>query len=292
MTADVPRIAEEASASISAVCRVLNVPRSSTYERANRGPTRRALRYRALDGEIRTIFAEHRGRCGSPRVTRLLSRKNSAGRKLVAKRMRAMGLRAGRRRRFVATSKSDRTHKHAENVLDRQFTWPSPNQAWVGDITFVATRCGWAYLAILVDLCTRAIVGWAVSRNCDELLARRALENAVVRHRPPRGLIHHTDRGSTYTATNYQKRVNDLGMTPSMSRRGNCWDNAVAESTIGTIKAECLDGMQLEDAHDVTVALLHYIDGYYNRIRLHSSVGYMSPAQYQPPGISEHATTT
>jgi putative transposase len=181
----------------------------------------------------------------------------------------------------VLDAESDPTHVPAPNVLRRRFTWSQPNQAWVGDITYVWTARGWAFLALLVDLSTRNIVGWAVGDHCDTDLALRALNAAVARHRPPTGLLHHTDRGSTYTATAYRDRLADLGMTASMSRRGNCWDNAVAESTIGSIKAELLDGWTPDDGDDLASELFVYIEAFYNRQRLHSAIGYVTPAEME-----------
>ena len=143
------------------------------------------------------------------------------------------------------------------------------------------TTRGWSYLALLVDLCTRSIVGWAVSDRCDTELALRALDAAVARHRPPPGLLHHTDRGSTYTARAYRDRLDVLGMTASMSRRGNCWDNAVAESTFGSIKAELLNGWTPENAADLASELFVYIEAFYNRRRLHSALGYRAPVEVE-----------
>ena len=155
--------------------------------------------------------------------------------------------------------------------------WPEPNQAWVGDITYVWTLAGWAYLAVLVDLCTRRIVGWAVSAHCDTELALRALTNAVARHRPAPGLLHHTDRGSTYTAGDYRDALKDYGMVASMSRKGNCWDNAVAESTFATIKIEALGDCIATDTNELKRILFPYIEGFFNQHRLHSTLDYKSP---------------
>jgi transposase InsO family protein len=166
-------------------------------------------------------------------------------------------------------------------LLRRQFQRERPNQAWVADITFVWTHAGWAYLAVLVDLCTRAIVGWAVSEHCDTVLALTALNRAVARHRPTAGLMHHTDRGSTYTADAYRARLEALGCVVSMSRKGNCWDNAVAESTIGTIKAELLGDEIPDDIHVLGRDLFQYIEKYYNRQRLHSAIDYQTPAEFE-----------
>jgi transposase InsO family protein len=193
--------------------------------------------------------------------------------------MRALGLCARRPKHFRRTTQSDRSHTPAPNLLARRFNWEVPNRAWAGDITYVWTAEGWCYLALLVDLCTRAIVGWALSDRCDTNLALRALDTAVARHRPAAGLLHHTDRGSTYTAADYRARLHELGMHASMSRKGNCWDNAVAESTIGTIKAELFGDRVPGSLDEVQHLLFPYIEGFYNRHRLHSSIDYMTPEE-------------
>jgi transposase InsO family protein len=280
VTADVLLIAAEVKASTSAVCRALELPRSSVYARRSWKPGSRELANRKLDVEIAAIFQEHKGRYGAPRVHRVLSEKYHISRKRVAARMRLQGLQARRPRRFRKTTQVDPSKVVAPNLLDRKFERKRPDEAWVGDISYVWTRAGWVYLAILVDLCERAIVGWAVSTNCDTSLALKALETAVARRRPPPGLMHHTDRGSTYTATDYQTRLRTLGMVVSMSRKGNCWDNAVAESTFATIKAELLPDAIPKDIHGLEESLFEYIDLYYNRRRLHSTLGYKTPEQH------------
>ena len=283
MTADVHLLADETNTSVSAVCRALELPRSSVYARRNRIPSRRARDTAALDIEIAAAHAQSKKRYGSPRVHQQLQRQGRrVGRKRVEARMRAQGLSARRPKRFRRTTRADAKHTPAPNVLNRQFHRDSPNEAWVGDISFVWTHEGWVYLAILVDLCTRAIVGWSVSRSCDAALARKCLENAVARQQPPPGLLHHTDRGSTYTAADYRARVRALGMIESMSRKGNCWDNAVAESTFSTIKSELLtDDNVLQGIHEVQHELFTYIESFYNRQRLHSSLNDATPDEMQ-----------
>jgi len=280
VTADMHLIATEAKASVTAVCKALDVPRSSYYARRSRKPSQRDLDTQQLDVEIAAVFEEHKGRYGSPRVHRVVGAKRPVSRKRVASRMQALGLRARRPKRFRRTTVADATKVPAPNVLARRFDdWDRPNQAWVGDITYIWTLAGWAYLAILVDLHNRAIVGWSVSNHCDAELALQALDGAVARHSPGPGLLHHTDRGSTYTATDYQDRLRDMRAVVSMSRKGNCWDNAVAESTIGTIKAELFDSHIPADITEVQQALFPYVEAYYNRVRLHSALGYRTPDQ-------------
>jgi transposase InsO family protein len=283
LTADVHLIAAEAHASVSAVCRTLGMPRSSAYARRARGrlACARELDNGKLDVEITATFHEHRGRYGSPRIHRLIRRLRPLARKRVAARMRVLGLQARHPKRFRRTTKVDPTKAVAPNVLDRQFQRERIDEAWVADISYIWTQAGWVYLALIVELCTRGIIGWAVSQNCDTKLALTALEQAVARRRPPAGVIHHSDRGSTYTADDYRNRLKELGMVCSMSRKGNCWDNAVAESTIGTIKTELLVDDVPEDVHALRANLFQYIEVYYNRNRLHSSIGYHTPAQYE-----------
>ena len=172
--------------------------------------------------------------------------------------------------------KWSRRGRHRTKVRSRAFIW---------------TQYGWVYLVIVVDLCTRAIVGWAVSRDCDTELALLCLNAAVARHTPPLGLMHHTDRGSTYAAGPYRRPLEQLGMIVSMSRKGNCWDNAVAESTIGTIKAELRDGALPDDSHDVQRDLFPYIESFYNRRGLHSTLGYITPSDRESLAISDRQVT-
>lgn len=279
MTADIRLFASEADASIAAVCRALGLSRSTVYARAGAKLSPRAVDTVELDAEIRKEFEASSQRYGSPRVYEALKGKGrKTSRKRVERRMRAMGLEARRPKRFRRTTQIDPQHVPAPNILDRRFLWPEPNQAWAGDITYIWTLAGWAYLALLVDLCTRRIVGWAVSARCDTELALQALTNAVARHRPAPGLIHHTDRGSTYTAGDYRDAVKNYEMIASMSRKGNCWDNAVAESTFATIKTEAIGDYVPADISELKHILFPYIEGFYNQHRLHSTLGYKSPA--------------
>lgn len=277
MTADVHLLADETKTSVAAVCRALEIPRSSVYARRKRPQSRRARDTAQLDVEVAAAHAESKQRYGSPRVHRALrGQGRRVSRKRVAARMRALGLRSKRVKRFRRTTQADSAHAPSPNLLNREFTRATPHEAWVGDITFIWTEGGWAYLAVLIDLCTRSIVGWAISEHCDAELALRCLNRAVARHRPGAGLLHHTDRGSTYSASAYRARLHELGMIQSMSRRGNCWDNAVAESTFGSIKAELFDHVPV-DIHDVQHQLFEYIESFYNRHRLHSALDYITP---------------
>ncbi len=282
MSAEVLAIAKEARASVGAACRALGMSRSGVYAGRSRPPSRRSRETAALDLEVAAIHRESQRRYGSPRVQEeLKARGQRVSRKRVATSMRRQNLAARRPKRFRRTTDSRHGHPVAPNVLDRRFEWSAPNEAWVGDITYIWTLEGWLYLAILVDLCTRAIVGWAVSAHCDTALALNALERAVARHRPPAGLIQHTDRGSTYTAVDYRKRLESCDMISSMSRKGNCWDNAVAESTFGTIKAELFNDRVPDSRSEATTELFLYIEAFYNRRRRHSSLGYRTPEEME-----------
>jgi putative transposase len=281
VTADVHLLADQTRTSVAAVGRALQLPRSSAYARRNRPLSRRALDTARLDVEVTAVHEGSKRRYGSPRVHRALRRQGRrVSRKRVEARMRALGLRSKRAKRFRCTTQADAAHAPSPNLLKRSFARAAPHQAWCGDITFIWTEQGWVYLAIMIDLCTRSIVGWAVSERCDTELALRCLNRAVARHRPGAGLLHHSDRVSTYTAAAYRARLRELGMTQSMSRRGNCWDNAVAESTIGSIKAEVFDHLPV-DIHDVQHQLFEYIESFYNRHRLHSTLDYITPDEKQ-----------
>lgn len=281
MSAIVFEVAKEAGTSVALACRALEVSRSTAYAQRDRKPSDRDSETAELDVAIRAVFEASKGWYGSPRVyEELVAQGYKTSRKRVAQRMKALGLRARRPKRFRKTTQADGSPV-APNLLDRQFSGYAKNEVWVGDVTYVWTLRGWLYLAILVDLGTRGIVGWATSDHCDTDLCLLALERAVARHHPPAGLLHHTDRGSTYTAKAYQKRMEQLGMVVSMSRKGDCWDNAVAESTIGTIKAELLADWTPPTRAIATHALFRYIEGFYNPKRRHSSLGYRSPLEVE-----------
>ena len=278
MTADVHLLADETKTSVAAVCRAFELPRSTVYARRKRPMSKRERANVCLDVDVAAIHVESEKRYGSPRIYRALKRQGrKISRKRVAQRMRILGLHARRPKRFRRTTEADPSKVPAPNLLDRDFDGWLPDQAWVADITYIWTLLGWVYLAIVVDLGTRAIVGWAVSKHCDTKLALGALNAAVARRRPPPGTLHHTDRGATYTADDYQARLRSLGMLVSMSRKGDCWDNAVAESTIGTIKSELLGELVPDDIYHVQHMLFPYIESFYNRKRLHSSLGYRTP---------------
>jgi putative transposase len=205
-------------------------------------------------------------------------------RKRVARLMREAALSATRKRRRVVTTSRDVSHPVAPNRLDRDFTATEPNSKWVTDVTYVPTRQGWLYLAVILDLYSRAVVAWAMSPQCDEELVERALDRAVFRRRPKAGLLHHSDRGCQYTSRAYRRRLEQGGMVVSMSRKGNCWDNAAMESFFGSLKEECVGSTIYPSHEQARLSLFEYLEVYYNRQRRHSTLGYVSPLVYEQLG--------
>src|SRR5438105_8507144 len=195
--------------------------------------------------------------------------------------MRELGLRSLRKRRFKATTDSNHSLPVAENVLDRKFEVDAPNVAWVTDITYVWTSEGWLYLAAILDLFSRRVVGFAMSERIDRALVLEALAAAVGRRVPNAGLVHHSDRGSQYASNDYQTALDDLGVVCSMSRKGNCWDNAVAESFFATLKTELVYQRRFATREEAREAIFDFIEVFYNRERRHSSLGYVSPMEYE-----------
>jgi putative transposase len=267
---------------IVVMCGVLAVSESGFYAWRKRPICRRTQEDAHLKQEIRQIFEMHQGRYGSPRIHRdLYAEGIKCSRKRVARLMRAEELSARSKRSRVITTKRDETHPVALNLLGRDFHAEEPNKKWVTDITYIPTKQGWLYLAVILDLYSRIVVGWSMSGNCDEKLVEHALEQALARRHPKAGLLHHSDRGSQYTSHAYQTYLQRYGMLPSMSRKGNCWDNAVMESFFGTLKDECVRDTFYPSHDEARSALFAYIEAYYNRVRRHSTLGYMSPLQYE-----------
>jgi putative transposase len=264
------------------MCRVLEVSESGFYAWRKRPVCQRQREDAQLTEEIRQEFSAHCGRYGSPRLhAELRDRGRSVARKRVARLMREAGLCAKRKRRQALTTRRDPSHPVAPNLLNREFTAEAPNQKWVTDITYIPTMQGWLYLSVILDLYSRMVVGWSMSGNCDEKLIERALDQALARRRPKAGLLHHSDRGSQYTSQAYQACLEQSGIQSSMSRKGNCWDNAAMESFFGTLKEECV-GSTIYVSHDeARLELFTYMEVYYNRVRRHSTLGYVSPLNYE-----------
>jgi transposase InsO family protein len=264
------------------MCQVLDVSESGFYAWRKRPACRRHREDAQLTQEIRQVFVTHQGRYGSPRIQReLKDQGRRVARKRVARLMREAKLSAKHKRRRVLTTKRDATHPVAPNVLNREFTATEPNKKWVTDITSIPTTQGWLYLAVILDLYSRMVVGWSMSGNCDEELVEHALDQALACRHPKAGLLHHSDRGSQYTSRAYQLRLEQSGMSVSMSRKGNCWDNAVMESFFGTLKDECVRSTVYSSHDEARSDLFIYMEVYYNRVRRHSTLGYVSPFVYE-----------
>jgi len=237
---------------------------------------------RALAAKIRVIHRESRETYGSPSIwDALVKQGHSVGEHRIARLMRAEGIRAKTVKKWRATTQSNHRMPVAANTLDRQFSVTRPNRVWAGDITYVWTTEGWLYLAVVLDLYSRAVIGWALEARLTGDLTQHALTMAI-RHRTPKaGLLHHSDRGSQYAATAYQQLLTTHGMTGSMSRRGNCWDNACVESFFGTLKRELIYHRQYRTRDEATQDIFEYIEVFYNRLRRHSTLGYYSPAEFE-----------
>ena len=274
--------AEKAWAPVSVLCRVLEVTRSGFYAWQARDPSEQAIDDQKLAVEIAAIHKASGETYGSPRVHAELHAKGlEVSRKRVARLMRELGIKSRRKRRFKATTDSGHKLPVADNVLDRKFEVDAPDVAWVTDITYVWTDEGWLYLAAILDLFSRRVVGHAMSERIDRALALQALRDAVGRRLPDAGLLHHSDRGSQYASNDYQDALRDQGVMCSMSRKGNCWDNAVAESFFASLKKELIHRRRWRTRAEVRNAVFEYIEGWYNTRRLHSTLDYLSPVQYE-----------
>ena len=267
------------------MCRVLQVSRSGYYAWARRGPTECEREDPRLRTYIRSIHHRSRQTYGSPRVYQELKADGvSCGKHRVARLMREEALVARPKRRARGTTNSRHTHEVATNELDRRFsveTHPVPDRVWVSDITYVPTREGWLYLAVVLDLASRRVVGWSMRSTLEAELATDALQMALWRRRPGVGLLHHSDRGVQYAAEAYQQILTQHGIRCSMSRKGNCWDNAVAESFFATLEWELIERSDWHTREEARRAIFDYIEVWYNRQRRHSSLGYRSPAEHE-----------
>ena len=272
--------AEKANHPVRTLCRALGVSASGFYASQQRGPSPRVRTDRRLRLHLRAIHRASGGSYGSPRLHEALQQQGErVGRKRVMRLMRVEQLRGRPRRRFTQTTAADPAAQPAPNVLAQTFTATAPNHVWAGDITAIATSDGWLYLAVLVDLYSRRVVGWAVNATLETSLVLTAWHRAVLRRRcAPQ--LHHSDRGCQYTSDAYQRALADHGVRCSMSRRGNCYDNAVVESFFRTLKLDLGDRLR-GSREQVTRRLDEYIAGFYNTRRLHSTLGYRSPAQFE-----------
>jgi putative transposase len=268
---------EKAHFPVTVLCSVLEVSRSGYHAWRKRPPSLR----KTSDAQL-AVHQRSRRRYGSPRIHADLRARNiKVGRKRVERLMRENGLEARKKRRFRRTTDSKHTQPIAPNLLARQFDVHVPNRVWVTDVTAIWTLAGWTYLAAIVDLHARRVVGWAMGTSNDTTLALDALRRAVRARRPPRGLVHHSDRGSPYASEAYRAELAAHGMVSSMSRKGDCWDNAVAESFFATLRAELVDDELYIDTTQAETSIGDYIDNFYNVERRHSHLGYVNPVEFE-----------
>jgi transposase InsO family protein len=267
------------------MCRVLSVSTSGFYAWRKRAPSERSKQDLALLAEIDRSHKKSRRSYGSPRVFRDLKELGlKVGEKRVARLMREAGIRAKTVRHFRVTTNSDHAHPIAPNILDRRFS-PAltgrPNRVWVADITYIPTREGWLYLSAVLDLASRRVVGWSMQDRPTSSLAIDAVKMALSNRRPDSGLLHHSDRGIQYAASDFRKLLKSRRIACSMSRKGDCWDNAVSESFFATLKKELVWDSDWRTRAEARAALFEWIEVWYNRQRRHSSTGYLPPAEYE-----------
>jgi putative transposase len=267
------------------ICEVLEVSPSGYYQWRRRPPCARRERREALAAEVEAIHREVKARYGSPRIhAELAARGVPCCANTVAKLMRERGIAAKTKRKFRCTTDSDHGRPVAENILDRQFEPEAADRAWTADITYIPTREGWLYLAAVEDLHSRRIVGWSMSERIDSRLVVNALEMAISRRLPGAGLVAHSDRGSQYASEHYQRALAGHGITCSMSRRANCWDNAPMESFFATLKKELVHDEDYATREVARASVFEFIEAFYNRVRRHSALGDKSPIEYERAG--------
>jgi len=266
-----------------AACDALDVSRSGYYAWIVRPPSAAAQRRLELAQKIKAAHAENRHVYGSPRIYRTLASQGVAVcQNTVAKLMKQQGIRAKTKRKFVPrTTDSNHCQPIAGNLLDRQFQADVPDLKWAADITYIPTAEGWLYLAGVIDLCTRRIVGWSMADHMRSDLVADALRMAIGRRRPGKGLLHHSDRGLQYASDDYLHLLQSHGMQVSMSGKGDCWDNAMMESFWATLKSELVNHEQYATRQEARRSIFQYIELFYNRKRLHSSLGYLSPEAFE-----------
>jgi transposase InsO family protein len=264
------------------MCRVIGVSRSGYFDWVGRAPSPREARQNELVVKIERIHQGSRNTYGSPRVYRTLkSLGEKCSKSTVERLMRERGIRSKMRRKFKATTDSNHTLPVAPNVVKRDFTAKGLNRLWVTDITYLWTDEGWLYLAAIIDVFTRKVVGWAMKDRLTLPLALEALQMAVMRQHPGPGLVHHSDRGCQYAARDYQAALRRFGMVPSMSRRGQCWDNALMESFFHTLKTEHVYHERFATRQQAKNSIFEWIEVFYNRQRIHSALGFVSPECYE-----------
>lgn len=265
-----------------AMCKVLHVSRSRYYAWRKNPLSKRAIEDSFLAREVAAMFVEGRRNYGARSIqNRLMQNGVAISRKRVAKLMKKAGLVRKTKRKFKVTTNSKHSFKLAPNLLQRQFCVTQPNRVWAGDITYIPTRNGWLYLAIVMDLYSRKIVGWSMKTSMNAALVNDAITMALWQRKPRKGLIWHTDRGSQYCSKSHRAILKDHGIIQSMSKKGDCWDNATSESFFSTLKRELVNLANFTDQKHAAAAIFEYIEVFYNRIRAHSTIGYRAPAEFE-----------
>jgi transposase InsO family protein len=273
---------------ITLICDVLKVSRSGYYAWRTRPVSAREMANQKLYDLIKAVYEACEGLYGSPRIYHKLKGCVPCSENRIARLMRARGLRAKQGKRFRTTTKRNRKHRAAPNVLKRDFSADRPNQKWLTDITYIPTQQGWLYLAVVLDLYARRIVGWAMSKRMTSALTLGALRMAIGQRRPQAGLLHHSDQGSQYTDGQYQALLKVHDIQVSMNGAGTWYDNAAMESFFGTLKTERVYLRTYRTRDQARTDLFYYIEGFYNRHRLHSTLGYVSPAAYELEYYRQH----
>jgi putative transposase len=267
--------------SIRAMCRVLEVSTSGYYAWRRRMISVRKREDEKLQQRIRAIHERSRGTYGAPRIHAELQEQGTrVSKKRVARLMNEGGLAGVSRRKSTVTTRRDRSARPAPDLVDRKFVAEGPNQLWVADITYVPTWVGFLYLAVVLDVWSRKIVGWAIASHLRASLVTAALDMAIL-HRSPAGVIHHSDQGCQYTSIEFGKRCREEGVRPSMGTVGDCYDNAMCESFFATLECELIDRSAFRDHDQARAALVDFIEGFYNTHRRHSALGYLSPVQFE-----------
>ena len=280
--------AEKTSFPIQLMCRMLGVWRSGYYDWRDRPPSRRSREDTALTEKVREIHRRSRETYGSPRVhAELRALGTRCGRKRVERLMQEAGLRGCVRGRRKRTTRRSGRAVVAKDLLQRSFAATQIDKVWVADITYVATREGFLYLAFILDVHSRRIVGWAMENHLRTEIVVDALQMAIWRRKPAPGLVHHSDQGVQYTALSFSERLREVGITPSMGRTGSALDNAMAESFVSTLKAELVSRMEFPTRQAAKTAIFEYLETFYNTRRLHSSLGYRSPADFEEDRMGE-----
>lgn len=269
---------------VKKMCQILQVVPSGYYRRKKHPVSARKAENNRLKKRISELYWEHNGMAGSPLIASDLRAEEGfkqVSNNRVARLMRELGLKCKTVKKFVATTNSNHTEPVAENLLNRNFTTAKPNQVWVSDITYIRIDRKWHYLTVFIDLFSRAVVSWDLSDSLDRSSVIHALKKGIARRKPPKGLMIHSDRGIQYACKDFRNMLKSHEFIQSMSRRGNCWDNAVAESFFHTLKTQLVHHRTFKTVEETQYALFVYIEAYYNRRRRHSTNGYVSPANYE-----------